>query len=77
MCLQAQAGLFGNLGIGAAASSVAPLLELGDVGPETKALPPAPDNTITRIVSSASKSSMICANACHISSDRHCGGPDC
>src|SRR5712691_934268 len=37
--------------------------------PETKALPPAPVTTMTRTPGSASKSSMICATACHISSE--------
>src|SRR6266446_10575885 len=37
--------------------------------PETKARPPAPLTTITRIASSVSKSSIIWVTACHISSD--------
>src|SRR5216683_6532983 len=37
--------------------------------PETNALPPAPVTTMTRIASSFSKSSMICATACHMSSE--------
>src|ERR1700759_1924107 len=37
--------------------------------PETKARPPAPLTTMTRIASSRSKSSMICVTASHISSE--------
>src|ERR1700680_3764248 len=37
--------------------------------PETNALPPAPVTTMTRTPSSFSKSSMICAAACHMSSE--------
>src|SRR5216684_976785 len=37
--------------------------------PETKALPPAPDSTTTRIAGSLAKSARISFAACHISSE--------